>query len=170
MPKDALDGLAGRGERRAGGDENVVEEVPPLLRSALHEHQIVGGEHRHPEGLQEILGAPDALAVAEDLVSAGRGDLDLHKRAPAGLFDLDPDDRPATAGPDQRLARAPAERAERRGVADRLEQARLARSVLAGDDRERPGRWVELGVGEVPEVANLQVDDVGQETLTGMSR
>jgi hypothetical protein len=105
-----------------------------------------------------------------DPIAAFRDDLDLDERTPVVLDRLEADHRRLRASLHEGLFRATTERGKRRGIADRLEQARLAGAVVASDDGQTVGVWFEPDLVEVAEPSDLDPGDVAQETRTGISR
>ena len=154
------------------GHEQVVEEAPPLPRSALHELEIVRREHRDPQHAEQIAGPVQPLFVDEHTIAAAAVDLGLDQDlAPVVVADRGPHDRLHRAESDQRVGRSAAKALERGEVGEGLGEVRLALAVVP-EHRGDAVHELELGRGVVPEVGEGQALDehAGQGTLTGIRR
>ena len=163
---DAIDLETNRVVLRGERDQRVVHEPASVARPTLHDDQVVGREHGHPDRPEQIADPLQLLLV------------DLHPVAPDGV----------QLGFDQRVSRpsswctvarmiawsaptrtsaspgAPRKLVNVAKIGERLGEVRLALSVVA-DDHRRPRRQIELRGHVVPEVDELQMrDDQDQET------
>ena len=132
---------------------SVVEVATPLRRTALHQREVVGREHRDPQHAEQVASAR-AAAAGSPGPGCGRRAL-----SSASIRSSRPSRRrPRPARPPSSHPRGRARRSARHGttvsvrqVADRLEQVGLALAVVA-DDRGEPGAELELGVERSAEV------------------
>ena len=119
------------------GDQHVVEEAPPLPRRTLHERQVVGREHRHPQHAEQVAAAHQPLAVDQDTRAPSRPDLGLDEQlAPVGMDHLGPHDRRLVAVTHQGVGRRAAEAVEPGEEGHGLHQVGLALAVVAEHRRE----------------------------------
>jgi hypothetical protein len=151
-------------------DEDGVEVLPALKGRSFDEDEVIGREDCDLERLEELTGPAESLSVGKDLVPPGWSDLDLDENAAAVILDFTAHDRTIAVIADQRFPWTLAKRLLRRAVADRFEQARLARTVFSGDDSETLPLGGELKMHEIPEITNLEPQQLAQDTLTGINR
>ena len=131
-------------------DHGVVQEPPALPRPALHQHQVVGGEHAHPQRVEQVPPAGPPLSV-ELGDGPAPGDLTLDEQLAAVALDLAPDHRGGGAGPHEQVTGGAPEGAQGGQEADGLQQGGLARAVGTGD-RGQARRQLQLVVAVVAEV------------------
>ena len=144
LPQDAVEVGTQRVVARVERDEHVVDVAPSLARPGLHEREVVGGEHGRAQRAEQVAGPPERLAVHRHAPAPARRDLSLEEQLAVLALPLGTHDGPCAPLTHERVVRHAAEGRESGEVADRLEQAGLALSVVALHDGEaRRERQVE---------------------------
>ena len=166
--RDAL--LEGRGVGAAGAGvggpqagDRAIDVGAAQGGRALHDVQALRQEHDAREALGEGVRAAHRRAVDGDALRLARRDGDARGRRPAALLALCLDAQEGLAVPDAaHVGRGARRRPDERHV-QRLQQARLARAVRAGDEG-RAGREAGLqgrvaAEGDGPEAIDAQSGD-----------
>ncbi len=142
LAQDAVDVAAHAVELGAARHEQVVEIPAAQRRAALHDLEVVGSEHRHPQRPEEIACPRQALAVDEHSPTAGP-DLGLDQHLSALAFDVGAHDGGRRPRAHERFGGGPSEALEQRGVGNRLEEVRLSLAVVT-DDRSEAGGELDI--------------------------
>ncbi len=154
LPKRFLELGEVRPGRRREPRPEIVQVVPPLCRTPLHEVEVVGQKRHHRDPGGDIGMAARSFAVDEDTPPALGRDLDLDPHLAGGSLDATADECAARAGTDERAVGSPPERAQRREVPDRLEEVRLTGAVVTDEDVHPRARFEDQGLvrAEVPQL------------------
>ena len=149
---------ADAGETGGPQHQQVIEEAPALGRVAAHQREVLGGEQDGAQQSQHLSGARDGGAVDPGPVGATGVELDLDERAAGGPLDAGPHHRALGPGPHHRRVDGYPVRAQRRDVAQRLDDVGLA---LAVRPHQRRRSWPELQLERRPgpEVGQRQAGD-----------
>ena len=149
---------------RRGGDQQLVQEPPPLAGIALDQGHVFGREQHRAQRAQDVPRPRHRRPVQPDPVGPAGVELDLHQRAALGSAHRGPQHGPVSAPPDQRRVGGDPVAAQRGQVADRLDQVGLAFPVRPAErGHARPELEAELGVG--PEVGQREPGEVHRPSL-----
>ena len=144
-----------------GGDQQLVEEPPALLRVALDQGQVLGREQHRAQHAEHLPGPRHRGPVEPGPVRPAGVDLDLHQAVAVGGGDRGAQDRPARApAPDQRRVGRHPVAAEGGDVADRLDQVGLALPVRRRSSVLTPGSRLSSAAGVGPEVGEREAGQV----------
>ncbi len=97
LAQDLVHLLGGPGRLGVDHGQGLVEEAASFGRPGPDHPDVLGGEHRGPQGLVEVAPAADALPVDQGPGPAGRRDLGLDGDRPALHQGLGPQDGPLGA-------------------------------------------------------------------------
>ena len=136
-------------------DEQVVEILTPRGRPALHQLQVVGGEHGDAHQFHAIARPLERVTVELHTIAPGGANLGLEQLHPVAVDDLGSQHRGVGAFTDQRGVGHVAERLPGRRPRGRLEQAGLALRVRAADHGDARGE-LQLRLVVAPEVGEPQ--------------
>ncbi len=145
-------------ESRGALHEQFVEQSPPNPGLAPHDGQVFGCEE-HAVRIARQLTALHRRPVELGAVGPVPIELEFDEQFAVAVGEERPDDRGVGAGPDERLVARDAMRAERREVADGLDEVGLALAV-ATDEHRRPRPEFELGARVVAVVGEREARDV----------
>src|SRR5699024_6208507 len=147
---------------QAGGEQHqqVIEEPAPVLRVALDQVEVLGGEHHAAHDPEHIAGAAHRGAVQASTVGPTGHDLQLDERLPPGTPNgLGPDHGAAGPVPHQGGVGCDPVAGEGTQVGDRLHDVGLALPVVADEGGHATIEGEdELAVGA--EVVQREVGDV----------